>query len=158
MASTSAFAGGDTYARLLAHVSTLYYLDGRTQADIAQKLRVSRATVARLLSAAREAGIARIVVSPLRGMFVALETELEVRLALREVRIVASSLDGTPDATRRQIGVAAAADLARSMRAGQTVGLVGTELLASMVDAVVKAVDSGVRIVQGVGWGHAPSP
>ncbi|MEO8624309.1 MAG: sugar-binding domain-containing protein, partial [bacterium] len=51
----------------------------------------------------------------------------------------------------------AAADLARSMRAGQTVGLVGVELLASMVDAVVKAVDSGVRVVQCVGWGHAPS-
>src|SRR3954471_2227242 len=86
-------------ASLLAQVSALYYLDGRTQAEIAQRLGLSRAKVSRLLYAARERGIARIVVNPPRGSLLALETELEARFALREVRIVPSSLDQSPAAT-----------------------------------------------------------
>src|SRR5437763_8286958 len=89
-------------------------------------------------------------------MFVALETDLEARFGLREVRIVPSSRREPPEVTRRNLGVAAAADLARSSRAGMTVGLVGTELLAFMVDTAVANVAPGVRVVQGVGWEHSP--
>jgi DNA-binding transcriptional regulator LsrR (DeoR family) len=154
MASSVFAAGRHMGEGLLAQVSALYYLDGRTQAEIAQRLRLSRAKVSRLLCAAREAGIARIVVSPPRGMLVGLETELEARFALREVRIVPASLDESPESIRRQLGIAAAADLARSVRAGYTVGLAGMELLASMIDAVAPMVGSNVRVVQGVGWEH----
>jgi deoxyribonucleoside regulator len=144
-------------ACLLAQVGALYYLDGRTQADIAELLGLSRPKVSRLLCAAREAGIVRIVVNPPPRLPVGLETELETRFALREVRIVPSSFDEPPDLTRRQLGIAAAADLTRSVRPGHTVGLIGTELLASMIDAVDPMVDSGVRVVQGIGWEQAPS-
>ncbi|MFL5619761.1 MAG: sugar-binding transcriptional regulator [Gemmatimonadaceae bacterium] len=149
---------GHTGPGLLAQVSALYYIDGRTQADIAQRLGLSRVKVSRLLCAAREAGIARIVVNPPRGVLVALESELESRFALREVRIVPTSLDEPPESTRRQLGVAAAADLARSLRAGHTVGLVGADLLATMIDAVAPMDASEVRVVQGVGWEHAQPP
>jgi deoxyribonucleoside regulator len=131
-------------ACLLAQVGALYYLDGRTQADIAELLGLSRPKVSRLLCAAREAGIVRIVVNPPPRLPVGLETELE-------------TFDESPDLTRRQLGIAAAADLTRSVRPGHTVGLIGTELLASMIDAVDPMVASGVRVVQGIGWEQAPS-
>jgi DNA-binding transcriptional regulator LsrR (DeoR family) len=157
MAASPAYAPGPyAGAGLLAHVSALYYLDGRTQADIAQRLCLSRAKVSRLLRAARDAGIARIVVSPPQGSMVTLETELETRFALSEVRIVPLSLGESPDVARRQIGIAAAADLARSARAGQTVGLAGTGLVASMVEAVAPMFASDVRVIQAVGWDDAP--
>jgi DNA-binding transcriptional regulator LsrR (DeoR family) len=157
VASYSSYVhAGHAGASLLAQVSALYYLDGRTQAEIAQRLGLSRPKVSRLLCAARERGIARIIVNPPRGALLALEMELEARFALREVRIVPSSLDESPGATYRQLGAAAAADLARSVRPGHTLGLVGTELLASMIDAVVPTGPSGVRVVQGVGWEQAP--
>lgn len=147
-----------TGASLLAQVSTLYYLDGRTQAEIAQRLRLSRPKVCRLLCAARDAGIARIIVSPTHGALLALETELEARFALREVRIVPSSFDEPAASIRCQLGAAAAADLARSVRPGHTVGLAGTDLLASMIDAAAPMTASEVRVVQGVGWEQtAPS-
>ena len=45
--------------------ATLYYLQDATQAEVAVKLGVSRATVSRLLSEARQAGIVRIeVIAP----------------------------------------------------------------------------------------------
>lgn len=143
---------------LLAQVSALYYLDGRTQDDIAHRLRLSRAKVSRLLQAAREAGMVRIFVRPPSGTFLSLETELEARFGVREVRIVPSSCDEPLEETRRRLGGAAAADLVRSAKSGQTVGLVGLELLASMVDAATPKVAADVCVVQGVGWEHGPSP
>ncbi|HEX7980072.1 MAG TPA: sugar-binding domain-containing protein [Gemmatimonadaceae bacterium] len=143
---------------LIAHVSVLYYLEGRTQDEIARQLQLSRAKVSRLLCEAREAGIVRIFIRPPPGTLLTLETELEARFGVHEVRIIPSARDEPLWTTRRKLGSAAAADLARSARAGQTVGLVGMELLASMVDAVVPNVATGVRVVQGVGWEPAPSP
>jgi len=143
---------------LLAHVSALYYLDGRTQDDIARQLRLSRAKVSRLLYAAREAGMVRIFVRPPSGTFLSLETELETRFGLRHVRIVPASCDEPVEEVRARLGAAAAADLVRSGKPGQTVGLVGQELLASMVDAAAPKVAAGVRVVQGVGWEHDSSP
>ena len=145
-------------AGLLAQIGALYYLEGRTQADIAHQLGLSRAKVCRLLGAAREAGIVRIVVNAPRGVLATLETELETRFALREVRVVPSSGDEPSPAIRRQPGIAAAADLARSARSGHTMGLAGAELLASMIDAVAPMIASKVGVVQGFGWEQSPPP
>jgi DNA-binding transcriptional regulator LsrR (DeoR family) len=140
---------------LLARVSALYYLDGRTQAAIAERLRLSRPKVSRLLLAAREAGIARITVTPPRGVLVDLETELESRFGLLAARVVPRAPDDPPEWTRRQIGMAAAADLARSVRPGAAVALTGGALHAAMVDASGAIATTGVRVVQGVGWERA---
>lgn len=47
--------------------ATMYYLEDATQADVAQRLRTSRATVSRLLAEARRQGIVRIAVVPPDG-------------------------------------------------------------------------------------------
>ena len=144
-------------AELLAHVSALYYLDNCTQAAIANRLQLSRQKVCRLLGFAREAGMVRIVVRPPKGVLVTLESELEERFAVREVRVVTLAPGDSPDSVRRRIGVTAAADFARTLRAGHLVGLVGGELLASMIDAVAPMSTSGVRLLQAVGWAHTQS-
>ncbi|HZJ09410.1 MAG TPA: sugar-binding domain-containing protein [Trueperaceae bacterium] len=63
---------------LMHRTATLYYLEDATQADIAARLGVSRASVSRLLSEARREGIVRIevVAPPDRDM-----DELELRVA-----------------------------------------------------------------------------
>lgn len=144
-------------ANLLAQVGALYYIDGLTQAVIADRLRLSRPKVSRLLCAAREAGIVRIVVKPPRGVFAMLETELEARFGVREVRVVPLASGRSSEWARRQLGAAAAADFGRSLRSGHAVGLVGGDLLASMIDAVAPMVTSDVRVVQGLGWDDAPA-
>ena len=143
---------------LVAHVSALYYLEGRTQEDIARQLCLSRAKVSRLLCAAREAGMVRIFVRPPPGTFLGLETEIEARFGAREVRIVPSSCDDAPETVRRRLGAAAAMDLLRSAKSGETIGLAGRELLAPMVDAATPKVAAGLRVVQGVGWEHGSIP
>ena len=139
-------------ASLLAQIGALYYLDGLTQAEIARQLCLSRPKVSRLLGAARDEGIVRIVVKPPQGVLAALETELEEKFGLREARVVPLESGRSPEWARRQLGAAAAADFSRTMKSGHVVGLVGGGLLASMIGAVSPMVTSDVRVVQGVGW------
>ena len=144
-------------AELLAHVSALYYLDGCTQAVIANRLQLSRQKVCRLLGFAREAGMVRIDVRPPQGVLMTLESELEERFGLREVRVAALTDGRSPEWVRERIGVTAAADFVRTLRAEHVVGLVGAELLASMIDAVAPMSTSGVRVIQAVGWEQTAS-
>jgi DNA-binding transcriptional regulator LsrR (DeoR family) len=141
----------------MAQVSTLYYLDGRSQENIAKRFRISRSKVSRLLCAARKAGIARITVTSPPGVLATLEVELEARFTLREVRVVPLTSGGSPEMDRQRIGIAAAADFARTVKDGHAIGIVGGALLASMIDAVPPMVRTGVRVVQGAGWEHAPT-
>jgi deoxyribonucleoside regulator len=144
-------------AELLAHVSALYYLDGCTQAVIANRLRLSRQKVCRLLGFAREAGMVRIDVRPPQGVLMTLESELEERFGLREVRVAALTDAESPASMREWIGVTAAADFVRTLRAEHAVGVVGAELLAAMIDAVAPMSTFGVRVIQAVGWEYTPS-
>ena len=144
--------GTRSRAELLVDVSALYYLDGYTQSAIASRLRLSRQKVCRLLASAREAGVVRIIVRPPQGVLVTLESELEQRFALREVRVVALAADDSPEVAGRRIGATAAADFIRTLRDAHVVGLAGGELLAAMIDAVAPKSTSDVRVLQAVGW------
>src|SRR3569832_17475 len=53
---------------LLSKVSTLYYLRDQTQQEIAERLRLSRPAVSRLLRDAQNHGIVQITISPPRGL------------------------------------------------------------------------------------------
>ena len=53
---------------LLSKVSTLYYLRDQTQQEIAERLRLSRPAVSRLLRDAQTQGIVQITISPPRGL------------------------------------------------------------------------------------------
>ncbi len=74
----------------------MYYLEDATQAEIADRLGVSRPTVSRLVSEARRAGLVRIeVVDPFRDETVALAAELRDALGLRAVRLAAVTHQAT---------------------------------------------------------------
>jgi DNA-binding transcriptional regulator LsrR (DeoR family) len=62
---------------LLTKVSTLYYVGQQTQQEIADRLRLSRPRVSRLLAEALERGIVQISIAPPTGLYTDLETRLE---------------------------------------------------------------------------------
>lgn len=73
---------------LMYSAASLYYLQDATQAEIAEQLGTSRATVSRLLSEARRLGIVRIdVVSPVVGNGTDLAGRIAAALDLRSVRV-----------------------------------------------------------------------
>jgi DNA-binding transcriptional regulator LsrR (DeoR family) len=75
--------------------ATLYYEQDATQADVAKRLGLSRATVSRLLSEARRAGIVRIeVVAPVDPDVEALGTRLAAALGLEKAWLPALPVRG----------------------------------------------------------------
>ena len=82
---------------LLYVAAKLYYEDHATQAEVAAKLRTSRATVSRLLSEARRQGIVRIeVVAPTQRESGDLAAVLTEALGLTKVHLTAPLPAGTP--------------------------------------------------------------
>ena len=79
-------------ADLMYAAATLYYLEDVTQAEVAAQLKVSRATVSRLLSEARRQGIVRIeVVSPAGPADTDLAARTADALGLRAVHLAGSA-------------------------------------------------------------------
>jgi DNA-binding transcriptional regulator LsrR (DeoR family) len=136
---------------LLGKVSALYYLRDHTQQEIAQRLRLSRPTVSRLLREARDLGYVQITVTPPRGLHLDLETRLEDLFKLQTVRVAEGDVGKSSELLRRQLGAAAARYLARTARPGETIGMAWGTTLTAMVDAMVPMPTEGSRVVQILG-------
>lgn len=135
--------------RLLAKAGALYYLRGQTQQQIADRLRVSRPSVSRMLEEARRQGIVQITVAPVGGTSGELETEIEARYGLREAVVVDSGSEG--DDLSKAVGAAAAAYLQRTLGTGATVGLTWGNTLGEMIRALVPTPLRGATVVQMLG-------
>ncbi len=66
----------------------LYYENDFTQEVIADRLRISRPRVSRLLTEARDTGIVQFKVAMMPGIFSDLERELESRFDLSEAVVI----------------------------------------------------------------------
>jgi len=124
-------------ASTLARAAQLYYVDGLTQAEVAQQLHTTRSNVSRMLQAARDQGIVRVeVVHPLPRQ-VKLERVLRDAFPrLQEVRVLAA--DATPEGEDPlgQVGALAARWLESHVRDGLQVTLSWGRSLLATVEAV----------------------
>jgi DNA-binding transcriptional regulator LsrR (DeoR family) len=122
--------------RLITAVARLYYEQGLGQIEIAGRLSLSQSTVSRLLKRARDEKIVRTVVSVPSGVYPDLEDKLQAKYKLQQA-IVADCAGDTEEATRREIGAAAAYYLETTLKQGEVVGISSwSETLLAMVDAM----------------------
>jgi DNA-binding transcriptional regulator LsrR (DeoR family) len=77
----------DTKSDVLVTVSELYYKDGRTQQDIAERLGISRATVINYLKRSRDQGLVEIKIKGSAYQGSKLVNELRQKYSLKEVYI-----------------------------------------------------------------------
>lgn len=137
--------------RLLYRIGQSYYVDGLTQQQIAKRFGLSRPKVSRLLRQARDAGIVNITLAPPTSGMADLERELERKYGLEEVVVVSVSDPQNLTAVARELGLAAAECLVRSVRGDEIVGITwGTTMLA-VVDALPFKSWPNVTIVQIMG-------
>lgn len=100
----------------LTRLASMYYLEGKTQAQVAEQLNISRQKVQRLLGQCREQGIVEITVRTLPMLD--LEKRLREAFGLQEVILASPSSD---DAQRRHsVARAAAGYLERRLKGGMT--------------------------------------
>ncbi len=106
---------------LLISIAKLYYVEGLSQQEIADRISVSRPTVSNLLKRCKEEGIVEIRIKETNSLLYALQREIKSSFGLREVVVVPSSPDEW--ITVEETGRAAAELLARSLKDGTRIGI-----------------------------------
>ncbi len=140
---------------LLADVAEMYYIEGLKQAEIAQRIGLTRSMVSRLLDEARAKDIIEFRIHrPL-----SFDEELAARLVelfnLRSAHVVILH-DSDHNRILSQVGAGAAQALQRLLTAEMILGLAWGTFIRATVDAfeLVQPVP-GIRVVQLVGAGDS---
>lgn len=108
---------------VLASTAWFYYIDGLTQADIAQRMHTSRATVGRLLQEARDTGIVRISIDPTTLAAMGLSRTLSEHFGLEDALVVPRRTGaGATMSVNRRVAIAAAGYLERYLKPGAVIG------------------------------------
>src|SRR5512140_1097596 len=115
---------------LLSRIAARYYLEDRTQAEIAGEFGLSRQKVQRLIRRAREQGIVEIHVHSVPVLHIELESKLRATFGLQDALVATSHPDEAM--SRRHVARAAAEYLERHI-AGESVVAVGLGRNTSLV-------------------------
>ena len=111
----------------LYRIAKKYYIEGKLQNEIAREEGISRSMVSKLLTRAKEAGIARVeVVMPRSGSISSMEHECREKLGLDEVHIVETADSYENEAEQIKDFCGLAADLVPDLIKGSTVVGLGT--------------------------------
>ena len=112
----------DPVIQRLIKVARLYYMYNLSKQQIAEKLKISRPGVSRLLQEARDRGIVRIEVVDPAGNGAELEKRLAERFGLKKVILVPS--EGADDRElKRRLGMASAGFLDACVHDGAVLGI-----------------------------------
>lgn len=128
-------------------VATLYYEVGLTQAEIGEKVHLSRPTVSKLLGYAQRRGFVLIEVLDPREHDEVVIARLRERFDLAEVRLV-SAPRHLPGQMRASLGAQGADLLASLVRDGDTIAVEGSVMMADIVRNLAAEPRRGVRVWQ----------
>jgi DNA-binding transcriptional regulator LsrR (DeoR family) len=120
---------------LTASVARRYYLDGKSQVEIASELGLSRFQVARLLEAARASGLVRIEIPSAGAIDVELSGRLQDAYGLRHA-IVVDTPHVKPTSLLPDLGEAAAELLTEITTADDILGLAWSRAVSAMTNAL----------------------
>jgi DNA-binding transcriptional regulator LsrR (DeoR family) len=138
----------------LVAAARLYYVQGRSQAEIAATLGTSRSNVSRMLSEAQRQGIVEIRINDPAGRERRLEQELKEAFGLTQARVAHRGMGVAATGARPEdrVGVQAAQLLLDELKDGTTVALSWGHSLQSMVYATTADRDyHNITLVQLVG-------
>lgn len=122
--------------RLIARVAQMYHVERQRQTDIAARLRISQATVSRMLKRAQEEGIIRTTVVSPSGTFGDLEATLRESFGLSEAIVVECSED-RDRAIMARIGEAAAHFIEATLQEDEIIGVSSwSETILKMVENI----------------------
>lgn len=138
----------DEATTLLVQVAWLYYIDQLTQQKIADRLRLPRVKVARLLQRARDEKLVEVSISNADAPGFAVARQLIDRFRLRDARVIPTTSGGN---LREHLAGAAAQYLSLVLRQNDVVGVGMGATLNYIADYIGSRQFSDVRIVELVG-------
>lgn len=144
-------------AQLLVRVASLYYEQGLTQEEIAQRIGFSRSNVSRLLTEARQEGVVEIRINHPWATSNELAATLIHRFGLQDALVLAS---GSPDRNEvlRGVGVLAARYLERVLKPNYILGIGWGTALYEVVHGLRHIRMPGIEVVQIIGGTGSLNP
>lgn len=136
---------------LLSKIAYLYYIENKTQAEIAKELAIYRTTVSRLLKQAREQGIVKIEINDFDPEIIELERGLKQRFKLKEVLVTPSDATLSNHAKDVALANAAASFLKYQVKSNQTIGLSWGSTLGLTINALENKKLTNLHVVPLVG-------
>lgn len=142
--------------RQLVKVSSMYYNDGWTQAQIAQKLGVSRPVISKLLQRAKDEGIVKVYIKDESVHTVELERKLEQLFGLSDAVVVPNN-GLSVEMAKREVGQAGASYISNNLKDVKSIGISWGETLAYLVqeypferreDITVVPLEGGMGVKQ----------
>ena len=140
----------------LMRAAHLYYVEGRSQAEVAAAMGVSRSNVSRMLAEAQRQGIVEIRIHDPSGRLRELEGKLSTTFGLSEAR-VAPRITVSPARIEDRVGALVADLLLTGLKEPSTVALSWGRALQAAVYAVAPEQDHDVTLVQLLGGVSATS-
>jgi len=138
------------YVHTASKAALLYYIERKTQEEIAKRLSLSRPTVSRLLNYARESGMVSIDLKLPSQVFPQLEDELEKSFSLEEAVVVSSGESNI--SLKQNLGRGGADLLKRKIKESKILGISWGSTLYEVVNSLPQDhLQSDLRIVQLVG-------
>jgi DNA-binding transcriptional regulator LsrR (DeoR family) len=137
--------------RLITRVARLHHMQGLRQAEIADTLEISQASVSRFLALAEEYSIVRTIVVPPEGLYPELEEGLAAAYGLKAVYVV--DITTRESGIEQIVGAAAAQCLTSQWFDAPLLGLTSwSTTLREMAKAMPMQNDTGVtRVVELLG-------
>ncbi|GAA1203216.1 sugar-binding transcriptional regulator [Prauserella alba] len=132
----------------LVAAARLYYEEGRSQHEVAKALDISRSSVSRMLTAAREHGIVRIEINDPTGRDMDLEAELAERFGLRDCRVAEIHSGDRP---LQRVGDLGARWLLDTIQPGQRIGVSWGTGLQALVQSIPDEGGLDVEVLPLVG-------
>ncbi len=127
--------------------ASMYYLQGMTMEAVARQLGVSRSSVSRLLSFARDQGIVKIRVNAPTGERGTIAGEIERQFGVKTWVVPTLDVDSPP--TRlRAVAVVAARRLSELLEPDMTLGMAWGNTISAVVAELAHDPKPGTRVVQ----------
>ena len=139
----------DPDEQIRTRIAWYYYFEGQTQAAIAQRLRMTRVRVNRILAQCREDGLVQIRINSKLTSCVALERALERRYGLSEAVVVPSPREEAD--VPPVLGAAAGAYMSDILTDGQSVGVGWGRTLYHSLRSVRRRALHGLSVVSLLG-------
>ena len=134
---------------MATRIAWLYYVEGLTQDEVANKVGMNRSRVLRILSAARQDGTVQIRVTTRLSHCVELERALEKRWGLTQAIVLPTPQDEAK--LGAIIGAEVGAYISQALSANMTIGLGWGKTLSAAVPAIVPRNPDGIRVMSLLG-------
>lgn len=139
----------------MIQVAKLYYVEGRSQQEIAQEIFTTRSNVSRLLSECVKQRIVEFRINDSSGEELRLQNQLKKQFGLKDAIVVPTA--AAPDATKAKLGAATESYLRQSLASGMTLGITWGTTLFHVVSAFSPIRGLCADVVQLVGGVSAKS-